>query len=253
MPNITEDLRRYRELEPVFGQFLRREYCELIGDPVAPDWPGSDDPRIAEYYRIGESIESRSIESDSLVIEDRELHQLLGRLRKSSADSAMNEWGGIVSDELHEKLTWEYHPKHFVRRMLEVPPLTTLIELPQDVIDLLAEARKAYCLRLPTACIAVCRSTVERVVVDIAVRIGRLSPEDAPEELRMCAKISSLIAADLTRQNTLRRDIDRFIADTSRVIHTSDKADEERARELYLKTLELIKMLYSNYGSQLGQ
>ena len=251
MSNITEDLRRYRELGPVFDQFLMRELCEMIGDRVDPDWPESDDPRIAELYQLEERLENLSIESDSLVIEDRELYQLLGRLRKTSVDSALNEWGGIVSDDLYEKLLWEYHPRYFVQRMLKAPPLTTLIELPDEVIDLLAEARKAFCLRLHTACISVCRSTVERAVVDIAVRIGRLKPEDAPELLRMCDKISSLIAADLTPQSPLRRGIDQFIAESSHVIHTSLKADEPLALELYIQTLELIKMLYGNYASQL--
>ena len=146
---------------------------------------------------------------------------------------------------------WEYHPQDFVKRLLVVPPLVTLIDIPRDVIDLLAEARKADCLRLPTACISVCRSTVERAVVDIAVRIGRLDPDEAPEELRMCAKISSLIAADLTHQSPLRRKIDQFLGDSSRVIHTAERADEPGAQKLYAETLVLIQMLYGTYASQL--
>lgn len=251
--NITADLRRYKELDHVFEQFIKREMLELFDEPVDDDLPTRHDPRIKEFHETRERLENLVIESPSLVIEERELHQVFGELRKASVNSTLNSYGDVVSDELFDKLKWEYHPNHFVQRMLQARPLLTLIEVPQDVIRLLQEARKSYCLQLPTACISVCRSTVERAVLDIAVHIGRIKQSEAREELRMCAKISALIYADLTPQSTQRQDIDRFMADTSRVIHTSVKADEPEALRLYLKTLDLIQQLYGRYSKQLKQ
>lgn len=251
MHNITDDLRRYRDLRPVYDLYTQRVFQEIFAESVDETLPRNDDPRIVELYEIEDRISNLAVESPSLVIEDSSLFQLFGRLQKTSADNTLDKHGSIIPDDLYDKLYWEYHPEYFVKRMLQARPLTTLIEVPQDVIDLLTEARKAYCLRLSTACISVCRSTVERAVLDIAVRIGRIKKSDAPEELRMCAKISALIDADLSSQSPLRREIDCFMADTSRIVHSSVKAAEPEALRLYLQALDLIQQLYGRYRIQL--
>ncbi len=237
----------------MFYLYMYGDFMVMMGESIDGDIPNDNDPRIAEFREIEKRIESLSVESHSIVIEDAALYQLFGKIRKSALEGTLDDDGGVIEDALFDKLKWEYHPEKFAKRMLQVRPLVSLTPVPADVIDLLTEARKAYCLRLPTACISVCRSTVERAVLDIAVRIGRINSSDAPEELRMCAKISALIDADLTRLSPLRREIDEFLADTSRVIHSSIKGDEPEALRLYLQALKLIGELYGRYSKQFAQ
>ncbi|MEI7910001.1 MAG: hypothetical protein WCK77_10225 [Verrucomicrobiota bacterium] len=284
MSNLTEDLRRYRELEfaiKLFREKLvssRRKRSELelneLLDISIPDnlreealqeasmnedldealkmERKENDRRELEISDLEERIANIAVESPTVVIDDRELHQLFHEIRQSWIKyNILSCNGSTVTEDLFEKLDQDYHPKYFVARLVQARPLITLIEIPQDVIDLLVEARTAFCLRLPTACISVCRSTIERAVVDIAVRIGRLKESDVQEGLRMCEKISSLIARDLTPQSQLRRELDEFLANTSRVIHSNTKADEPLALKLYLKALELTQMLYGRYAKQL--
>lgn len=211
-----------------------------------------DEKSQFEFWDIEERIAEASVESPSLVVEDGELHQLFDKIRQSYIKyNILTFNGSTVTEDLFNKLDEDYNPYYFIERLVQAHPLITLIEIPQDVIDLLVEARTAYCLRLPTACISVCRSTIERAVVDIAVRIGRLEESDVQKELRMCEKISSLIARDLAPQSYTRQELNGFMADTSRVIHSNTKADEPLALTLYLKALELIKMLYGRYAKQL--
>jgi hypothetical protein len=272
MSNLTEDLRRYKELLTICDRFREKwrawEDSILLADMLDETLPEEyslqeaaheqearqNDMATYEFCAIEERIGNAAVESPSVVIEDRELYQLFDRIRQSwTKNNILSYNGSTVTDDLFEKLSQNYHPKYFVERLVRARPLITFIKIPQDVIDLLVEARTAYCLRLPTACISVCRSTIERAVVDIAVRIGRLKESDVQEGLRMCEKISSLIARDLTPQSPLRCGLDRFIADTSRVIHSNIKADEPEALRIYLNALELTRMLYGNYAKQLNR
>ncbi|MCB1133178.1 MAG: hypothetical protein KDN05_18800 [Verrucomicrobiae bacterium] len=247
MPNITEDLRRYRELSPLFSRFL----LSMLGTPHDPEFIAPDDPRILEHHEIGERLREAAITYPSVIIKDRELHQLFGQIRNSTINNAADDSGFITSDDLYEFLLSEYSPHEYARRLVQTKPIVTLTELPHEVIELVSEARRAYCLRLPTACISVCRSAIECAVVNIAVRIGRIKPTDTPHQLTMCAKISSLIGADLTSKSPFRRELDEFMAESSSVIHNSLKPDEDHAFRIFTKTLELAQRLYGYYSAQL--
>jgi hypothetical protein len=250
MIDITEDLKLYKELEPLFEKAWRRFVFEDLMDGDWSDHPSMDDPRVVLCVKLKNKLEQLAIHSASVTITDPTLHRVFHAMRLKIFDEGIDENGCLESNELYDDLLDQYNPRKFVAALKRSKPLIALNSIPPDVDRLIAETREAYCLGLPTACISLCRSTVERVIVDIAIRCGRVDPGVEISEMGMCERISLLIDRSVSRNSPLRQRINAFMAATSNVIHSNTDADMDSALKLYQDSISLIQELYGAYQKQ---
>jgi hypothetical protein len=250
MIDITDELRRYKELMPVWRKYMDSDWDEFAGKNV-DDYPKRGDPRLREYCRIEKNLREIALDSDSVVIKDPTLHRIFHEIRKDVLEDTIGENGTIFTDDFFYHLADKYHPNGIAQRLSITRPLVTLNEVPAEIEALITETREAFCLDLPTACISLCRSVVERAIVDIAVRSGRLEHEYQAGNMGMCDRISLLLDRSVSRTSPLRKEINDFMRATSDVIHTNATADMASARRLFEKAQELIQKLYGYYKSQL--
>lgn len=250
MTDITEDLRLYRELEPIWEKFLDRSALEGLVDRDWSEYPTKDDPRVTQFIKLEAKLEQIAIHSTAVTISDPTMHRVFHAMRLKTFDESLDDQGCIVSDETFDDLFNRYNPHDIVAAFQKTKPLVTLNFIPLEVDRLITETREAYSLGLPTACIALCRSTVERVIVDIAVRCGRIQDEDRLGDMGMCDRISLLIDRSVSRSSPLRQQINAFMEATSNVIHSNSDADMDSALKLYHDSISLIQALYGQYKNQ---
>lgn len=251
MIDITEDLRRYKELKSVWRNFMWRSLMEGVVDKDWSDYPAEDDPRLDEFVRLKSKLGDVALQSYAVAITDSALHQVFHAIRVNAFDEAMDKDGTIYPDDFFYDLAHKYHPNDIARKMAATRPLLSLNLIPAEVENLISETREAYCLGLPTACISLCRSTVERVIVDIALRCGRVEDDDRLGRMGMCDRISLLIDRSVSKSSPLRQQINDFMEATSNVIHSNTEADMTSALKLYHDSINLIQALYGYYKNQI--
>lgn len=249
MSDITEDLKCYKEFEPLWEKAVDRDMLELMKVPFEGQIL-SDDPRVVRFREASDRLWKLALQADSVVITDHTLHQLFEKIRNEAIKYEFGENGEIESIDLFEDLADKFHPEHYAKYFAITKPLVTLNNVPDEVVALVRETREAYCLRLPTACIALCRGLVERVIVDIAIRSGRLGEADRLSGMGMCDRISLLLDKSVSSTSPLRREINAFMRATSNVIHSNTVADMPSALELFREALRLTQSLYGQYRSQ---
>ncbi|QTN31225.1 hypothetical protein HZ994_02395 [Akkermansiaceae bacterium] len=249
MNDITQDLKCYKEFEALWEQSVVREIHEYVGKSVE-GYPLENDPRVSRFREARERLCKLALQADAVVITDHTLHQLFEKIRNEAIKYEFGENGEIESIDLFEDLADKYHPEHYAKCFAITKPLITLNNVPGEVVALVKETREAYCLRLPTACISLSRSLVERVIVDIAIRSGRLSEENRLSEMGMCDRISLLLDKSVSSTSPLRREINAFMRAASNVIHSNTVADMPSALELFREALRLTQALYGQYKNQ---
>lgn len=250
MTDITNDLKLYKELEPVWDKYLWREMIEDIVDQDWDGYPAKDDPRLSQFIRLKDKLGGIALQSDVVTITDPTLHRVFHAIRMNVFDENVDQDGTVFLDDFFYEIANKYHPRDIAPRMAATKPLISLNLIPSSVEGLIAETREAYCLGLPTACISLCRSTVERVIVDIAIRCGRINDEDRLGQMGMCDRISLLIDRTVSRSSPLRQQINAFMEATSNVIHSNVEADMPSALKLYHDSLAVIQALYGQYKNQ---
>jgi hypothetical protein len=250
MIDITEDLKLYKELEPIWDKYLWREMVEGIIDQDWGDYPAKDDPRLNQFVRLKSKLGDIAMQSDVVTITDSTLHRVFHAIRMNVFDENVDQDGTVFSDDFFYEIADKYHPRDIAPKMAATKPLVSLNLIPTEVESLISETREAYCLGLPTACISLCRSTVERVIVDIAVRCGRIEDEDRLGQMGMCDRISLLIDRSVSHSSPLRKEINAFMAATSNVIHSNAEAVMTSALKLYHDSLGVILALYGQYKNQ---
>lgn len=251
MTDITEDLRLYKELELVWDKYWERYALEDLLERDSSDYPDHDDPRVGQFLEVKARIEAIALHSAAVTITDSTLHQLFHTIRLKVLNDSFDENGYLESNDLFDRIVDRYNPNDFIRNLSLTKPVASLILVPSRVVKLISETRQAFCLQLPTACISMSRSTVERVVIDIALRSGRIHQEEALGDMGMCDRISLLIDRSASKNSPLRKEINEFMKATSDVIHSNVEADMEMARKLYLECIRLTQALYGQYKNQL--
>lgn len=250
MIDITDELKLYKELEPIWDKYLERNALEDFIDQDWSDYPSRDDPRVAQFLELKSKLNAIALQSDAVTITDPTLHRVFHSIRINVFDENVDQNGEVFSDDFFYEIAGKYHPSDIARKMAATRPLISLNLIPAEVESLISETREAYCLGLPTACISLCRSTVERVIVDIAVRCGRIKDADELGQMGMCDRISLLIDRSVSHSSPLRIQINAFMAATSDVIHSNAEADMTSALKLYHDSLGVIQSLYGQYRSQ---
>lgn len=251
MIDITEDLRLYKELNEWNFKDLLRRLTELPEKPDGKTAPIDEDPRAKQYWALSHKLKQIALNHDSVSITDGKLHRVFNDIKVNAFDEEIGEDGSLVSDDYFYELVDRHRPEHIARNLADTKPLTSPTHLvPPEVESLISETREAYSLELPTACISLCRSTVERVIVDIAVRCGRVEDDDRLGRMGMCDRISLLIDRTVSQSSPLRQQINEFMAATSNVIHSNTQADMASALKLYHDAINLIQALYGSYKAQ---
>ena len=250
MNDITEYLRLYKELKPVWEKYLLREWAGIINDEAIENYPTQNDLRLQQFHEVATKLSEYALHSDAVVITDTTLHRVFFDIRLGALDESMDDDGFIFSDDLYDHLAFRYSPHDIAKNLATTKPLVTLNELPVEVNALIGETREAFCLGLPTACVSLCRSLVERAIVDIAFRTGRIDKERLGD-MGMCDRISLLLDKSVSRSSPLRQEINAFMAVTSDVIHSNATADMTSAREVFADAQLLTQKLYGHYKAQL--
>lgn len=251
MIDITDDLKLYKELKPIWDKYRLRDMLEQFIDQDWTDYPTGDDPRVNRYLILKIKLDEIAMRSDAVAITDPTLHRVFHEIRMDVFDDNVGEDGMVFSDDYFYEIANKYHPSDIAPKIAATKPLVSLNLIPAEVEKLISETREAYCLGLPTACISLCRSTVERVVVDIAIRCGRIKDRDRLGQMGMCDRISLLIDRSVSHCSPLRQQINAFMAESSDVIHSNTESSMELALKLYHQSIYLIQALYGQYRSQI--
>lgn len=250
MIDITEDLRLYKELHAwYFSNMLQKlmNYEKPGDEQDSPD----EENRKDNYFRVSSKLKDVALSHDTVLVTDPTLHQLFNEIRINAFDENIADDGAIVSNDFFYGLIDKHRPEQIARNLADTRPMVSLTHLvPPTVESLITETREAYSLGLPTACISLCRSTVERVIVDIALRCGRVEDDDRLGSMGMCDRISLLIDRSVSKGSALRQQIDAFMEATSNVIHSNVEGDMAMALKLYHDAIYLIQALYGQYKGQ---
>jgi len=250
MIDITEDLKLYQELEPIWEKAWERSVLEDLIDKDWSDYPSINDPRVDQFDKLKAKLEKIAIHSTTVTISDPTMHRVFHAMRLKAFDECLDENGSVESWEVLDYLLDRYNTQDIIAGFKTTKPLVSLNDIPLEVNRLITETREAYSLGLPTACISLCRSTVERVIVDIAIRCGRVDDDDRLSDMGMCDRISLLIDRSVSRNSPLRQRINAFMEATSNVIHSNTDADMNSALNLYQESISLIQALYGQYQKQ---
>lgn len=248
MSDLTRDLQRYKELKPLWIKHIDDVFDQLL-DPSETAEKMTIDPRLKGFRQLERSLKHAALNSNAANISDHTLHRLFHELRKVALDENIDQ-DGHVNEDFFWKVVDDQNPHQIAANIAATKPLVSLNIIPPDVESLVSETRKAYCVGLPTACISLCRSSVERVIVDIAIRTERITDEDRLGRMGMCDRISLLIDRSVSNTSPLRQDINAFMASTSDVIHSNTEASMPLALQIYHKAMQLIQSLYGHYHKQ---
>lgn len=256
MQDITDKLRRWKELKPLYDSFA---IADFWGD--VSEWP--DGLKVPE--RVGTKEEARAFllldkelrqlaeYQDTVVISDTALQQIFSEIWKRTADSFYeDEKNDVVTEWASYTAMMSTTPQIYIKGLVKTRPLILLYPPSPEINKLVTEARQCICFDVPTAAIAVCRAIVEAAVVDIAIRAGRIRPDQAVEEMRMCEKISALLGTSISRKSPIRRNVNVFIDEASQVIHVTREADQDLAIRLFGDALKVVQELYGYYRPQIG-
>lgn len=248
--DLSAKLRRWKELKEPYWEWFLADLLETNEVEPEGDEKIATKEQAQEYLLLDQELRQVAKSDDTIVISDPTLRRVFEEIRSRVEGEHFCE-DGMLSDDAYDHAMDQFDAAWFINGLAITRPLTLLYPPADEIADLIGEARRAICFGLPTAAIALCRATVEAAVFDIAVRIGRISKEEAVENLRMCDKISALLDSSVTKQSPLRRKIDEFIGETSDVIHVAKQGSYQLAMRLFETALQIIQELYGYYRAQM--
>ena len=200
--------------------------------------------RAVEQARLKQELEEFFRANKSVVISDPTVHRVAHEIRKGAEEIDM------MDDNLWDEVQSRVDLHTYGERLSATRPLMLLYDIPEQIKAMVRESVEAYCHSLYTAAISSCRTLVEVAVVDIAVKIGRISDKEQVREMRMCERISSLIDRSVSKSSPLRQDINAFLESASIYVHGDAQSDEDSAKLHIEKAFSLVQQLYGYYQSQ---
>ena len=257
--DLSEMLKRYQHLkrQNVEYESLMLAFVEAFLEDRIETPDEETKLKLLELRKGREEIESLKKRlswllrpGNATVISDPALHRIAYELLKETNeenvddDGAVDDWYYGVMDALY------IDPNQAARNLASIKPLFLLYRPSANLGSLVQEAVTAFCLDMHTATVAIARTLVETAVVDIAVKIGRVSDPAKIKTMRMCERISSLIDRSVTKGSPLRQQIDSFMESASEIVHGNQSAGADAAHKHLEQAFSLIKELYGYYQSQ---
>jgi hypothetical protein len=269
MIDITHDLRIFRDLLPIWKNYETRSSLEYFlakdaketkaNQPMLKtlrqrlmeeDWrnyPTADDSRVQLFMSLRKELGHIAMESAMVRITDPALVGVFHKLRAEAF--ADDETKRSLADEFFEKVLDRHHPSEIVERLKEAKAWGTQVSVPHEVELLITEARNAYGLGLPIACVAVCWQLIERVLMNLIIRCGWIDDRDRLDEMSVEEKIMLLPDGRKAPSSFMRQAITSQLEAIDSGLSFPKKADLESALGIYQGTLSLIGSLYSQYSN----
>jgi hypothetical protein len=269
MIDITHDLRIYRDLLPIWKNYETRSSLEYFlaqnaketkaNQPMLKtlrqrlmeeDWrnyPTEDDSRVQLFMSLRKELGHIAMEAAMVRITDPALVGIFHKLRAEAFTD--DESKRSLADEFFDKVLDRHHPSEIVERLKEAKVWGTQVSVPADVEALINEARNAYGLGLPIACLAVCRQLIERVLRNLIIRFEWVDDINRLEGMSAEERISLLPDGRKAPSRFIKDSITSQLEDIDRVMRSPNKPDTEAALRLYQATLSLIGSLYSQYSN----
>lgn len=267
MIDITHDLKLYRDLLSIWNNHQTRCSLEyfLAQDPqetkanqpmlktlrqrlMEEDWrnyPNAEDSRVQLFMSLRKELGLIAMEAAVVKITDPSLVGVFHRLRAEAFEG--DETQRCLADEFFDKVLDRHHPSEIVERLKEAKAWGTQLAVPAEVEALIHEARNAYGLGLPIACLAVCRHIIERVLMNLIIRRGWVDDLQELESLSVEERIARLPDGRRAPGEFMRESVTKQLEDIDRGIRSRPKAEMEAVLAVYLGTLSLIGSLYSQY------
>jgi hypothetical protein len=278
--DIVKQLQSYKDLEPFWNNYgevrsyvndtiylsdkireignenLMKSYEVTLKEMLQPynmyieknweNYPLGETHTVIDFINLRKSLHRVSLENDVVTIKDSKLHAIFNKIKNEAFDENLNEEG--ISDAWTNDILDKYMPIRIAGNLKRSGVKLTTLSIPAEALDLVKEARNAYAVELPTACISLCRTLVEWTIVNIAFRLGRVTDISWFEQMGLSDRIALLFPRNQRDSN--RAQLNIFMEKTSRVIHADKKADMETARKIYLEAIPLVEGLYVRFKSQ---
>ena len=150
---------------------------------------------------------------------------------------------GDLSDCFFELFDERYKPRDYVRRKESLAVRVTFSTVSSSVVDLLKEAREAFCLGLAASCISLCRSSLESAVIDVLHRSEPTRGRQGSDTRTFRMKLEAALPGHIRLvQKTMK-----IYQAASDVIHSHVKASDKSAQSMLEVTQDCIKDIYNRY------
>lgn len=142
-----------------------------------------------------------------------------------------------------------YNPDEYFARLVEVNTLIVPSAVPRNLSRFLEEVRQCYALGLDVAVQSLCRTVLEVVVNDIAIRIGKLQPTQLKPGVKLPDMRTRL--RWIAGENSER--IYEHYKILCEVVHGRASKINCSARVSLAKTLALVATLYESNKDRMDQ